>query len=115
MRTLTFNIFSPFLQLIRSSKFITLTTFLIIGTINNSFAQQHFNDKHIMHLAKEYMRVENYTEAQTLFEQLSKQHPENNNFKYYLGVCSFKLGNTEKALSYFRESAKDSAGSNIDF
>lgn len=94
-------------------QFILLAGLLLLAC--SGYSQKHFNDKKTLHLAKEYLRVEEYGEAKTLFEELEKEHPENLNFKYYLGVCYFKLGETNKALKYFTESAKDSSNTSTDF
>jgi tetratricopeptide (TPR) repeat protein len=72
-------------------------------------------DKRTIHLAKEYFRVEEYTEAAKLYEDLAQKYPQNLNYKYYLGVCYFKLGDKEKAIKYFGQCRKDSAGGQMDF
>ncbi|MBX9850905.1 MAG: OmpA family protein, partial [Cytophagaceae bacterium] len=79
------------------------------------YSQKNFHDKKTVHLAKEYLRIEEYAAAKELFQQLVDEHPENSNFKYYLGVCYFKLGEADKALKYFKESTKESANTVSDF
>ena len=71
----------------------------------NLFAQSKLQDKKAVHLAREYFRVEDYVQAKTYYEQLVQEHPENDHFNYYLGVCYFKLGDTDKALTYFKKAS----------
>ncbi|MBC7486285.1 MAG: tetratricopeptide repeat protein [Cytophagaceae bacterium] len=46
--------------------------------------------------------MEDYTQANTYCEKLAAKYPENEHFDYYLGVCYYKLGNTDKAFNYFK-------------
>jgi outer membrane protein OmpA-like peptidoglycan-associated protein len=94
---------------------LLFAAFMLLGMITPALSQKHFNDKKTLHLAKEYLRIEEYEEAKTLFQELVEKHPENSNFKYYLGVCYFKLGNADKALKYFKESTPDTSKTQTDF
>ena len=82
----------------------------------NALSQSKIQDKKKVHLAKEFFRIEDYAQAKTYYEQLAAEHPENEHFNYYLGVCYYKLGNTEKALDYFKKaSAADSKTGDYEF
>jgi outer membrane protein OmpA-like peptidoglycan-associated protein len=72
-------------------------------------------DKKTIHLARELFRVEEYDDAVKLYEQLSLKYPQNQNYKYYLGVCYFKLGDKEKAIKYFSQCRTDSSNAQVDF
>jgi hypothetical protein len=63
---------------------VKLFLILIVLLLSNysGYSQKHFNDKKTLHLAKEYLRIEEYAQSRDLFEELVKQHPENSNFKY---------------------------------
>jgi outer membrane protein OmpA-like peptidoglycan-associated protein len=72
-------------------------------------------DKKTIHLAREYFRVEEYAQAAKLYEDLTQKYPQNQNYKYYLGVCYFKLGDKEKAIKNFSECRKGNPTGQIDF
>ena len=54
----------------------------------NALSQSKIQDKKLVHLAKEFFRIEDYAQAKTYYERLAAQHPENEHFNYYLGVCN---------------------------
>ncbi len=88
-----------------------LGSFIMLLVSLNLFAQSKLQDKKAIHLAKEYFRIEDYKQAKTYYEQLVKEHPENDHFNFYLGVCYFKLGDTDKALVYFKNASSDDSRS----
>ncbi|MBC7450539.1 MAG: OmpA family protein, partial [Cytophagales bacterium] len=64
-----------------------------------------------------YFRVEEYDDAIPYYEQLVTDYPENENYKYYLGVCYYKIGKPEKALELFKAASNNSdlTTKNIEF
>ncbi|HSZ71037.1 MAG TPA: OmpA family protein [Cytophagaceae bacterium] len=93
-----------------------LSLFFLFFIVFNASSQNKLQDSKKVHLAKEYFRIEDYTNAQIYYEELVKEHPENEHFNYYLGVCFYKLGNTDKALDYFKKaSAGDSKTGDYEF
>jgi outer membrane protein OmpA-like peptidoglycan-associated protein/tetratricopeptide (TPR) repeat protein len=113
----------------RTFYFIFILTGFFLIECNQSIAQKKPSNKNVksdnkkndhvdkktIHLAREYFRVEEFDEAAKLYETLSQKYPQNMNYKYYLGVCYFKLGDKEKAIKYFSQCRKDSATGQVDF
>ncbi|MFL5729773.1 MAG: OmpA family protein [Cytophagaceae bacterium] len=106
----------------KSVRLIFILTALLLVQAHISSAQKKSSDKknvHVdkktIHLARELFRVEEYDEAAKLYEQLAAKYPQNMNYKYYLGVCYFKLGDKDKAIKYFSQCQKDSSNAQVDF
>lgn len=94
--------------------FLSLALFSLLSF--NALSQSKVQDKKMVHLAKEYFRIEDYAQAKIYYERLADEHPENEHFNYYLGVCYYKLGNTDKALDYFKKaSSGDSMTGDYEF
>jgi outer membrane protein OmpA-like peptidoglycan-associated protein len=106
--------------------YIVIFTCILLVNSNSVIAQKKesaktpvkkvgHEDKKTIHLAKEFFRVEEYDEAAKLYGDLVQKYPQNLNYKYYLGVCYFKLGDKEKAIMYFSQCRKDSSSAQVDF
>lgn len=57
-------------------------------------------------LSLKYFKLEDYTRADKIMQELLAQNPKNKNYLYKAGIAKLRLGEYEKALSYFEASKK---------
>jgi|WetSurMetagenome_2_1015567.scaffolds.fasta_scaffold00037_15 tetratricopeptide (TPR) repeat protein len=89
-------------------RFLLITASIALLTSNLSFSQARIENRNKFYEAEGYLLFEEYEEALTLYLELIKSYPNNNNLKYRIGQCYINIPNEkEKSLSYLEEAVKN--------
>jgi tetratricopeptide (TPR) repeat protein len=67
------------------------------------YKQHKGEEDYRYNMARTLYRAERWQESRALFEKLSKEEPDNINFKGYLGTLAARIDNKEKALQISEE------------
>lgn len=74
-----------------------------------SYAEQLYPDNSSVKLRRAHLYIarEDYKKALSILHRLRQEEPENTDVAYSLGVANGAVGESEKAISYFKEAAAD--------